>query len=80
MYVDENLWKKYRRFMIQQIKLNDKEATMMNCPYPDCDEICQIDPLGKQIFVECENTHRFCSKCKTVGWHREGVCENVNII
>lgn len=77
LYVNEELWRKYRRFMIQQIKLSAKDTTMMNCPYPDCDEITEVDPLGKQIFVECEKKHKFCSKCKQIGWHTDGKCENV---
>lgn len=78
--VDEIVWNKYRKFLIQKFKLNNSDQLQMNCPFPNCEEIVAIDPLEKQIFVECEQDHKFCSKCKEVGWHEDGRCEKVNFI
>jgi hypothetical protein len=77
--VDDDLWEKYRKFLVQKLKLNQPNVPMMNCPYPDCDDIVEIDPLERQIFVECDYEHKFCSKCKEVGWHEEGRCEKVSL-
>ncbi len=73
--VAPEIWLKYRKFYYQ--KLNMKGPEYKNCPYPDCDEIVQVDPLEIQIFNECDLNHRFCSKCMEVGWHSEGRCEKV---
>jgi hypothetical protein len=75
--VDDELWNKYRKFLLQKLRLNQPDVALMNCPYPDCEEIVEIDPLERQIFVECDVEHKFCSKCKEIGWHQEGRCEKV---
>jgi hypothetical protein len=51
----------------------------MNCPFPDCEETVDVDPLGLRIFVECEKNHKSCTKCKSVGWHDQKSCDNVKI-
>jgi hypothetical protein len=75
--VDEELWAKYKKFLWQKLKLSQPNVALMNCPFPDCDDIVEIDPLERQIFVECEFEHKFCSKCKEIGWHQDGKCEKV---
>ncbi len=76
-HVTQDSWKKFRKFLFQKTHLSSPEYK--NCPYPDCEEIVQVDPLEVQIFNECDQHHRFCSKCMQVGWHREGRCEKVKL-
>jgi hypothetical protein len=54
----------------------------MNCPYPDCIDLVEYDPLYKTRFFKCENGHGFCSVCKTNQPHNENRCKKVikNII
>jgi hypothetical protein len=77
--VTQELWEKYKKFMIQKMKFGNPTIPVMNCPYPDCQEILEIDPTGLRMFVECANNHQSCSKCKSLSWHNEQSCENVNI-
>lgn len=76
-HVNSVSWKKYKKFKISHIKLNDEARISMNCPYPDCEEIVEIDPTGILTFVHCANEHKFCSKCKQLKWHAKGKCSAV---
>lgn len=53
---------------------------MINCPYPDCEEIITIDPTYENRFFTCDNMHEFCSLCKSIGWHQENDCMRVKIV
>jgi hypothetical protein len=77
LYVNDEIWRKYSKFLKQKLKLGINEGSSINCPSPDCDEVIELDPLGVQIFVECDSNHRSCSKCKSIGWHNQQECENV---
>jgi hypothetical protein len=77
MMVNPEIWQKYKKFSNQKLRMTGNEMFMMNCPSPNCDEIVEIDPVGKKIFLTCENGHSFCSKCKNVGWHEEENCSQV---
>jgi hypothetical protein len=33
--------------------------------------------LNEDPFFECKNKHKFCGKCKSPGWHKEGKCNDV---
>lgn len=49
----------------------------MNCVYPNCDDLVQIDPTYEERFFTCENRHDFCSVCRTLGHHDEKKCKRV---
>ena len=77
MYIDGDMFFKYRRFKLGQLKFNNLNKNYVNCPYPDCDEILEYDQVvHEEPMLECENKHRFCANCKSVGWHK-GNCNNV---
>jgi hypothetical protein len=74
---DEQLWNKYKKFKYQQIRLNVEDAYMVPCPWIDCIEEVEADPTNKETMITCEQGHKFCSKCKTTGWHKVGKCSGV---
>jgi hypothetical protein len=80
LFIDQPLYIKFKKFKHEQDLLNSDEKYMVNCPYPDCQEIVEADPTNKETFISCEKDHQFCSKCKTVGWHRKGNCKDVNFL
>lgn len=59
------------------MRMNNSEYTYMYCPFPDCEEILIIDGTYEDRFFSCENAHKFCSVCKTEGWHQENECLRV---
>jgi hypothetical protein len=81
-FVDNNLFVKYKKFKLNQMKLNKKNENfvIVNCPHPDCEEIKEFDPKGDELFVECINQHKFCAKCLNEGWHKKSECKTVIII
>lgn len=73
--VDEKNKKKYKKFSKQQ-KIK-RGRNIMNCPFPDCDELIEIDPKFKKRFYRCENHHNVCSVCKSNKIHNEFECKKV---
>ena len=79
-FVDNVMYSKYRRFKLNQQKLQKINETynIVNCPHPDCEEVIEFDPKQEECFVECEMKHKFCAKCLIEGWHKKGDCKTVN--
>lgn len=78
-FVDCTIYLKYRKFKINQLKLqkNNESNIIVNCPHPDCEEVIEYDSKEEECFVECAIKHKFCVKCKTEGWHRKSECKTV---
>ena len=74
-FVSAENWRKYTKFIRSKAAFSSPDYK--NCPYPDCEQIVQIDPFEVQIFNECNDNHRFCSKCLELAWHESGRCEKV---
>ena len=78
LFVDPELLNKYRKFKFNQLKLNNNNSSYLNCPYPDCEDFIEVsDDLEYEPFIQCEVGHKFCTKCKELGWHQKGNCVNV---
>ena len=86
--VDEEIFKKYTKFKIIQMKMVNKN--FVNCPFTDCEEIVEtainfisglssVNASSKEYFVECQKMHKFCAKCKILEWHEDKKCSNVKI-
>ena len=73
--VSPDIYYKYRKFKNEKVKLSNHNKAYVNCPYPDCDEIvdCENNSNG---FVQCENNHIFCMKCKQLGRHKNNKCQD----
>lgn len=81
MFVGTQIFRKYKRFKREQIRLKSPEKSFLFCPVPDCDEMVEIDndkDINEDPFFECDKGHKFCGKCKTPGWHRAEKCNDVN--
>lgn len=76
-FVTPEYWRKYRKFWTSKSAILGPDYK--NCPHPDCDQVVQIDPMEVQIFNECDDNHKFCSKCLEEGWHQNGRCEKVHL-
>lgn len=77
-FIGDQLFYKYKKFKLAQIKLNNPSKNYLNCPITDCEEIVEIEQnLNDEPFLECGNEHKFCGKCKTSGWHKRGKCNDV---
>lgn len=77
-YVDNETFNKYRKFKFNQLKLNNNNSKYLNCPFPDCEDFIEYyDELEYNPFIQCENEHKFCVKCKEIGWHKKGKCVDV---
>ena len=76
--VDENHKKKYLKFYHEQYKLKKYSNKIMNCPYPNCEEMVMIDPKFEDRFYKCDNNHNFCSVCKNTILHNKEKCSKVN--
>ena len=76
-YVSSEIYSKYRKFKMSQLKLNNPNINYVNCPTPDCEEIVdyEIPADPKDTLIECNIGHKFCAKCKTEGWHKKGKCK-----
>ena len=81
MYIGDQLFYKYKKFKITQIKLNNPDKKYIYCPIPDCEEIVKIETnMNEDPFVMCSHEHKFCIKCKSAGWHKRGKCNEVKLI
>jgi hypothetical protein len=76
--VSEEIWKKYKIFKYQQLPLRQKDKNMVSCPFPDCIEAVEVNIEEKNSMLQCTERHKFCSNCKTLGWHKPGKCSEVN--
>lgn len=74
--VDEDYKTKYIRFYREQTK--KLSQNIINCPYPDCNDLIEYDPTFKKRFYKCQNDHSFCSVCKNNQPHDENKCKKVN--
>ena len=78
MFIGDQLFYKYKKFKITQIKLNNPDKNYIHCPIPDCEEILEIESdMIDDPFVMCAYEHNFCMKCKSPGWHKKGKCNDV---
>ena len=77
--VDEKTFKKYKKFLNVQIKLNNPDKNYVYCPFPDCEELVDADE-GEDDFLECNKGHIFCSKCHQLGRHKKGKCKNDELV
>ncbi len=78
MYVGDQLFNKFKKFKMIQIKLNDPLKCYINCPIPDCEEFVELNENPNEYpFTMCPNKHKLCVKCKTPGWHKIGKCNDV---
>lgn len=78
MFGGDQLFYKYKKFKITQIKLNNPDKNYISCPIPDCEEIVELEEnLNEEPFVMCNYEHKFCARCKTPGWHKKGKCNDV---
>ena len=57
---DINLIKKYKRYKLELIIINDENKKL--CPYPDCDSYLELKNLREKD-VTCLNNHIFCFIC-----------------
>ena len=73
--VNSRIYKKYKNFKYQKLMLLNIEKHYVQCPYPDCSEFVEITNF-KDEFVECENKHYFCYKCRSLDYHRKFKCQN----
>ena len=77
---DEN-WNKYIKFKINKKKVIIGGKNIIYCPFPDCEEAMIIDPsMFDDFCFECEVGHKFCSRCKNLGWHPLNDCKKVILI
>ena len=77
--VDEKTFKKYKKFLNIQIKLNNPDKNYVYCPFPDCEELVDADESDDD-FLECNKGHIFCSKCHQLGRHKKGKCKNDELV
>ena len=76
--VEEEVFKKYKKFKNIQIKLSNPNKIYVNCPFPDCEEIVDCTNPESE-FMTCNNNHIFCYKCHKLGKHPKGKCLNDEI-
>ena len=76
--VEEEVFKKYKKFKNIQIKLSNPNKIYVNCPFPDCEEIVDCTNPESE-FITCNNNHIFCYKCHKLGKHPKGKCLNDEI-
>ncbi len=69
-----NIYKKYKKFKFQKLILSNPEKHFVQCPYPDCPEIVEVKNFEEE-FVQCENKHFFCYKCRSLNYHRKYQCQ-----
>ena len=77
--VNDVVFHKYKRFKNEQLKLNNPNKKYVPCPFPDCDELVEIENPDEE-FVECGQRHVFCYKCHRLGTHKKGKCQRENIV
>ena len=76
--VEEEVFKKYKKFKNIQIKLSNPNKIYVNCPFPDCEEIVDCTNPESEFMI-CNNNHIFCYKCHKLGKHEKGKCLNDEI-
>ena len=76
--VEEEVFKKYKKFKNIQIKLSNPNKIYVNCPFPDCEEIVDCTNPESEFMI-CNNNHIFCYKCHKLGKHPKGKCLNDEI-
>ena len=77
-FVTPEIFYKYRKFKLTQMKLNNPDKVYINCPFPDCEEIIDVESMQEpDSMMECNFGHKFCARCKMTGWHQNGKCKNV---
>ena len=79
MNVSEEVYKKYKKFKNEQIKLNNPNKKYVNCPYPNCEELVEVTNTEEE-FVTCISGHQFCYKCHQLGTHKKGKCQNQDLL
>jgi hypothetical protein len=78
MFVNDELYNKYEKFwQTQYVFNNSKNRIIVNCPHPDCPQMFYVD--DDSPFIECDFGHKSCAKCKNIGWHKKGRCDQVVI-
>jgi len=81
MFIGDQLFYKYKKFKLRQIKLNNPNKNYTNCPIVDCEEIVELNEnLIQDPIVICNSKHKFCATCKTPGWHKRGKCNDVLLL
>jgi len=73
--VSPNIYRKYKKFKFQKLIFSNPEKHFVQCPYPDCPEIVEVENFDEE-FVKCENKHIFCYKCRSLNYHRKYQCQN----
>jgi len=77
-YVKPTIYAKYVKFYNNQIKSqnnDNREIIIVNCPFPNCDEVEDYEVNSSDIKFECKNGHKYCAKCKKPEWHEYDNCE-----
>jgi len=77
--VTEEAFVKYKKYKVAQLRLANHNTNYINCPYPDCEDLMESPQDVKDSMVQCEFGHKFCTRCKTIGWHKIGKCKKVII-
>jgi hypothetical protein len=68
---------KFVKFKKRNTLMANIHRGMIPCTHPDCEEWVKYKE-GEDPFVECEQEHKFCAKCKE-GWHKKNKCKNKNL-
>ena len=77
-YVNPEIYKKYKKFKNEQLKLSEPNTNYIYCPYVNCDQLVVFDPNNISNYTACDRGHEFCMKCmKDV---HTGSCSNVRLI
>jgi len=78
-YVDPDIYGKYRKFKLSQMRMNNPGRNYINCPTPDCEEMIDISDIdSNNTKIICQLNHKFCARCMMPGWHENGSkCKNV---
>jgi hypothetical protein len=67
---------KYVKFKRRSVFLENLKKGFIPCTAPDCEEWVGYRD-GGDPFVECNEGHKFCAKCKE-DWHKRQDCRNVH--
>jgi hypothetical protein len=69
---------KFIKFYNKKNKLKIYENNLLNCPFPDCEELIINKLTYENKFFECRFNHKFCAVCKILyDNHDEKKCKNV---
>lgn len=76
-YTSSEVFKKYKKFKYEQLKLNDKTSKYVYCPFADCGCLVRVANFFDDSEINCERGHSFCGKClKQV--HPDETCVEAN--